>query len=125
MVEIDEMVIDFCQKYLPKHSAGAYADPRLNLIIKDGAEFVKETLKKLVGHYFKEEEVIIQQKLFSIFGTPAKLAKNVANFFYASYALPENMKPSLLDDLRDYFKSNEKILNQEFRMPINRLVVRG
>ena len=85
----------------------------------------KETLKKLVGHYFKEEEVIIQQKLFSVFGTPAKLAKNVANFFYASYALPENMKPSLLDDLRDYFKSNEKILNQEFRMPINRLVVRG
>ena len=84
----------------------------------------KETLKKLVGRYFKEEEVVIQQKLFSVFGTPAKLAKNVANFFYASYAVPENMKPSLLDDLRDYFKSNEKILNQEFRMPINRLVVR-
>ena len=85
----------------------------------------KETLKKLVGHYFKEEEVVIQQKLFSVFGTPAKLAKNVANFFYASYALPENMKPSLLDDLRSYFQSNEKNLNQEFRMPINRLVVRG
>ena len=70
-------------------------------------------------------ESVEAQKLFSISGTPAKLANNVANFFYASYALPENMKPFLLDDLREYFKNNEKILNEEFRMPINRLIVRG
>tara|TARA_B100000963_G_scaffold359630_1_gene387512 strand:- start:960 stop:1832 length:873 start_codon:yes stop_codon:yes gene_type:complete len=85
----------------------------------------KETLQELIGHYFREEDITIQQKLFSVFGTPAKLASNVANFFYASYALPENMKPSLLDDLQEYFKNNEKVLNHEFRMPINRLIVRG
>jgi len=40
MVEIDRAVIDMCQEYLPKHSAGAFDDPRLNLVIADGADFM-------------------------------------------------------------------------------------
>jgi spermidine synthase len=40
MVEIDRAVVDMCREYLPKHSAGAFDDPRLELIIADGAEFV-------------------------------------------------------------------------------------
>ncbi len=43
MVEIDASVIDFCRQYLPRHSAGAYDDPRLNLIIDDGVNFVTQT----------------------------------------------------------------------------------
>jgi spermidine synthase len=41
MVEIDAGVVEFCKEYLPGISAGAFADPRLNLVIADGAEFVK------------------------------------------------------------------------------------
>ena len=43
MVEIDRGVVDFCAKYLPNHNAGAFEDPRFNLVITDGCKFVKET----------------------------------------------------------------------------------
>ena len=41
MVEIDAGVVEFSKEYLPSLSAGAFDDPRLNLVIADGAEFVK------------------------------------------------------------------------------------
>ena len=43
MVEIDGAVVDFCKQHLPNHSAGAFDNPRLNLVITDGAKYVKET----------------------------------------------------------------------------------
>lgn len=43
MVEIDETVIDMCREYLPSHSAGAFDDPRTNVVIADAAKFVNET----------------------------------------------------------------------------------
>lgn len=46
MVEIDGGVVDFCREYLPNHSAGAFDDPRFNLVIADGCRFVKETDKR-------------------------------------------------------------------------------
>jgi len=45
-VEIDQSVVDMSIKYLPNHSAGAYSDPRLDLIIDDGMEFLKNTDQK-------------------------------------------------------------------------------
>lgn len=45
-VEIDAAVVDMAVKYLPNHSAGAYDDPRLNLVISDGIEFVRDTTEK-------------------------------------------------------------------------------
>ncbi len=42
-VEIDDQVIDMCKQYLPEHSAGAYDDPRVNIVIDDGAHFVNTT----------------------------------------------------------------------------------
>lgn len=46
MVEIDAAVIDMAKTYFPKHSAGAFDDPRLNLVIADGVQFVNETTDK-------------------------------------------------------------------------------
>lgn len=43
MVEIDRTVIDLCLEYMPSLSAGAFDDPRSNLIIGDGLAFVQET----------------------------------------------------------------------------------
>ncbi len=40
-VEIDQAVVDMAIEHLPNHSAGAYNDARLNLVISDGFEFVK------------------------------------------------------------------------------------
>ncbi|MGP1356130.1 polyamine aminopropyltransferase [Roseicyclus sp.] len=41
MVEIDAGVVEFCKEYLPGISAGAFDDPRLDLVIADGAEFMR------------------------------------------------------------------------------------
>ena len=46
MVEIDAGVVDFSKTYLPNLSNGAFDDPRLNLVISDGAAFVRETKDK-------------------------------------------------------------------------------
>ena len=45
-VEIDQQVIDLCKEYLPNHSAGAYDNPRANIVIGDGVEFVNQTQQK-------------------------------------------------------------------------------
>jgi len=46
MVEIDGTVVDMCKEFLPRHSNGAYDDPRLNLVIDDGMRFVATTTEK-------------------------------------------------------------------------------
>ncbi|AWK89320.1 polyamine aminopropyltransferase [Azospirillum thermophilum] len=43
MVEIDRSVVDLSIEYLPAISAGAFDDPRAELVIADGCRFVKET----------------------------------------------------------------------------------
>ncbi len=43
MVEIDAGVVEFAREYLPGVSAGAFDDPRLNLVIADGAAFVRDS----------------------------------------------------------------------------------
>lgn len=39
-VEIDAAVIEMSKQYLPGHSAGAYDDPRVNIVIDDGLRYV-------------------------------------------------------------------------------------
>jgi spermidine synthase len=43
MVEIDAGVVEFSKEYLPTLSAGAFDDPRLDLVIADGADFIRQT----------------------------------------------------------------------------------
>lgn len=42
LVEIDPSVIELCKKYLPGLSKGAFEDPRVEVIIQDASEYVKE-----------------------------------------------------------------------------------
>ncbi len=42
-VEIDSAVIEMSKQYLPNHSAGAFDDPRLEIVIDDGLRFVRQT----------------------------------------------------------------------------------
>ena len=46
MVEIDGSVIDMCKEYFPKHSDGAYDDPRATIVIADGKDFVANCTDK-------------------------------------------------------------------------------
>ncbi|MXQ09320.1 polyamine aminopropyltransferase [Alphaproteobacteria bacterium GH1-50] len=43
MVEIDAGVVEFSKTYLPMLSNGAFDDPRLDLVIADGADFIRST----------------------------------------------------------------------------------
>lgn len=43
MVEIDQAVIDMAREHLPNHSRGAFEDPRTNLVIANGMDFVRDT----------------------------------------------------------------------------------
>jgi len=40
LVEIDAALVELCRELLPNHSAGAFDDPRLNLLIDDAMHFV-------------------------------------------------------------------------------------
>jgi spermidine synthase len=42
MVEIDPSVVELSKEHLPRHSAGAFDDPRLELMFADGARWVAE-----------------------------------------------------------------------------------
>jgi spermidine synthase len=46
LVEIDEAVVKISKKYLPKICQRAFEDKRLNLIIDDGAKFVRMTKER-------------------------------------------------------------------------------
>lgn len=41
-VEIDQSVIDLAREYLPHHSNGAFDDPRAEIVISDGLDFVQQ-----------------------------------------------------------------------------------
>ena len=43
MVEIDGAVVEVCRRYLPAISAGAFDDPRAELVIGDGVRFMRES----------------------------------------------------------------------------------
>ena len=40
MIDIDEVVVNACKRYLPSLNDGAFDDPRLELIIGDGIDYV-------------------------------------------------------------------------------------
>ncbi len=46
LVEIDRDVLDLCAEWMPMVANGSLDDPRLDLVIGDGAAFVKETDEK-------------------------------------------------------------------------------
>ena len=43
MIDIDRVVVESCKKHMPEVSQGAFDDPRLELIIGDGIDFVKKS----------------------------------------------------------------------------------
>lgn len=71
MVEIDRGVIEVCQEHLPELNAGAFDDPRVNVLIEDAFPF----LKQATGPYdlivmdstdtYEDEEGALSEQLFT------------------------------------------------------------
>lgn len=45
-VEIDRAVVELSRQYLPNHSQGAFDDPRLELVIADGLDYVRHSASR-------------------------------------------------------------------------------
>jgi len=43
MVDLDELVVSICRKYLPNHHQGAFDDPRLTLLHEDALRYIEAT----------------------------------------------------------------------------------
>jgi len=46
VVEIDKMAMEACKTHMPKLSNGAFSDPRAEVIVADGIDYVKNTNEK-------------------------------------------------------------------------------
>ena len=46
MVDLDELVVRMCKKYLPLHHQGAFDDPRLTLLHEDALRYVETTSER-------------------------------------------------------------------------------
>lgn len=45
-VEIDQSVIELCKRHFPNHSQGAFDDPRVQIVIEDGHQFVQRCTER-------------------------------------------------------------------------------
>lgn len=64
MAEIDTTVIDVSREFLPEISGGAFDDPRVELIIQDGAEYVRR--------HKAEFDVVVLDSTDPVPGSPAE-----------------------------------------------------
>ncbi|MBR9973217.1 polyamine aminopropyltransferase [Magnetospirillum sulfuroxidans] len=46
LVEIDAAVVEFCRQHMPTVSAGAFDDPRTEIVIADGLKYMAETTRR-------------------------------------------------------------------------------
>ncbi len=69
MVDIDQDVIECCRRFLPSLSAGAFEDPRVELIIADAFAWLAECDEQFdlvisdITHSFEDEGVVVSQAL--------------------------------------------------------------
>lgn len=107
-VEIDQAVVDMAIEYLPNHSAGAYDDPRLELVISDGMDFVQKNAEN-GGDKF---DIIISDSTDPI--GPGEVL--FSNDFYALAKSCLNSNGILVTQNGVPFFQEEEIQNTHYRM---------
>ncbi len=80
-VEIDDHVVELSKKYLPEVSGGAYDDPKVELVIADGAQFLRETEEKF--------DLIVMDLTDPVPGSPAEALFTEGFYATAKRALRE------------------------------------
>jgi spermidine synthase len=111
MVDIDGEVVDLCRRYLPEWSAGAFEDPRTEVIIGDAKEYIfstEELFDIIVGDLTEPLEDSPSAELHSLAMYERirdRLAPNGAYALQASTAGPHNCKlhTQMIDRLKEAF----------------------
>ncbi len=69
MVDLDGELVELCKKYMPEWNAGAFEDPKLELVIGEGRAFLEKCREKF--------DVIILDLTDPVAGTPSVLLYTV------------------------------------------------
>lgn len=106
MLEIDRLVIDSCRQHMPFLSAGAFDDPRLNLVIGDAFENIKalhpgyDLIIADATDVYEEEEGELSEALFSedfyrslrdLLSDTGLLVTQADNLLFCPYSLEDVM----------------------------------
>ena len=112
MVDLDQEVVEVCQKYLPNHHQGAFEDSRLNLKFDDASSFLRDTEERF--------DVIILDLSDPMDGGPAYLLYTLD--FYAMVRdrlapgglMVTQSGPASLINHKEVFTAINHTLNQVF-----------
>ena len=108
LVEIDKRVIEISQKYLKTICQKAFEDKRVNIIIEDGAKFVKKTEEKFdIVIIDSPDPVGVAKVLFS-----SKFYKNIFNCLEKDGLMIRQTGSTILQ--KSELEENWKILNRIF-----------
>ena len=108
LVEIDKRVIEISQKYLKTICQNAFEDKRVNIIIEDGAKFVKKTKEKFdIVIVDSPDPVGVAKVLFS-----SKFYKNIFNCLKKDGLMIRQTGSTILQESE--LEENWKILNKIF-----------
>ena len=108
LVEIDKRVIEISQKYLKTICQNAFEDKRVNIIIEDGAKFVKKTKEKFdIVIVDSPDPIGVAKVLFS-----SKFYKNIFNCLEKDGLMIRQTGSTILQ--KSELEENWKILNKIF-----------
>ena len=115
-LEVHDIIYKHVQCKYPDYGVFDLGDPRVR---------TAEELQKLTAETFIGFDINITPITLSFNAAPSILAREAAGFFYASFVLSPNDFSHMLIDLEKYFIAKQQDGISYFKMPVNRLVVRG
>ncbi|MCK5083205.1 MAG: polyamine aminopropyltransferase [Candidatus Omnitrophica bacterium] len=108
LVEIDEKVIKFSERYFPSLSKGAFRNSRVKIVIEDGAKFIRETKEKFdIVIVDSPDPVGVAKVLFS-----RKFYKGIFPILKEKGIMIRQTGSTVIQD--GVLKKNYKILKQVF-----------
>lgn len=111
MVEIDNGVVEICKRHLPSLSAGAYEDPRVNLVIGDAFPFMRENTTEYdlivvdATDTYEEEDGELSEMLFTADFYRDCLKSLSSNGFVVTQADNPVFCPYSLDEIQKAFQA--------------------
>lgn len=109
---VNDLIYGWVERVFP-----AYCDQELG----DARVRRREALHALSAAVFPGADIAITGARFAMSASAANLAREAADFFYASYVLAPKDRAAMLEELEGLF--SEMGTSRRFSMPINRLTV--
>lgn len=109
LVEIDKKVIELCQKYLPSINQKSFSHPKAEIVIADGAKFVRESKEKFDVILIDSPDPLGPAKV--LFSSP--FYRNLHKIMKPQSIVCRQSGSSILQ--KEELRSNFKLLKKEFQ----------